>query len=217
MKIQKKHRLNLIFLMKEFAFVGLITLLTSCVSASIGEKIGSYENPKKALIVIDMQLDFLGKNAKMPIEAGTENNLINVVNNIIDDYGNNGYQIIYIKNVYEKHAIANFFQGNVTIKGTDGIEIDPRIHLVSENIFEKNKGDSFTNKEFEQFLINNEVNEIFVCGIMAHGCVYATALGGQNRNYKVNYISNAVGAPKNKNIENAIKKLKDKEINIIEY
>ena len=52
---------------------------------------------------------------------------------------------------------------------------------------------------------------------MAHGCVYATALGGQNRDYTVNYISNAVGAPKSKNIEKTIKKLKDKGINIIEY
>jgi nicotinamidase-related amidase len=211
---EKKYQKG--FSIKEpFVFIFLAVLLASC--ASTGEKIANYENPQKALIVIDMQLDFTGEKANMPIEAGTAANLINVVNHIIDDYNGKGYQIVYIKNVYKKHAIANLFQGNVTIEGTAGTEIDPRIHLVSGNIFDKNKGDAFTTKAFEQFLINNRVNEIFVCGIMAHGCVYYTALGGQNRNYTVNYIANAVGAPQRKNIENTIKKLKNKGVTITEW
>jgi nicotinamidase-related amidase len=194
-------------------FMGLTTLLLSC--ASTGEKIAKYENPKKALIVMDMQVDFFGENAKMPVEAGTETNLINAVNHLVDECNEKGYQIVYIKNVNKKGAIANHFKNHVTVEGNPGVEIDPRIHIVSENIFEKSKPDAFTNKDFERFLINHRVNEIFVCGVMAHGCVYFTSLGGQNRNYTVNYMSNAVGAPKRKNIENAIKRLKSKEINVL--
>ena len=52
---------------------------------------------------------------------------------------------------------------------------------------------------------------------MADECVYATALGGYNRDYKVNYIANAVGSKSIKNIEKAIKKLNKKGINIIQY
>ena len=52
---------------------------------------------------------------------------------------------------------------------------------------------------------------------MADECVYETALGAFDRNYIVNYISNAVGSSSVKNIENAIEKLRKKGINIIKY
>ena len=189
----------------------------SCCSLDETIKIGNYNNPQKALLVIDMQIDYIDENGKFPIEKSQINSLIETVNNIIGDFRGNNYQIIYIRNNFRKNNIVNIFINFAAIEGTAGAEIDPRINIVSDDIFDKYTASPFSNKRFENFLISNQINELYVCGVMADECVYETALGAFDRNYIVNYISNAVGSSSVKNIENAIEKLRKKGINIIEY
>ena len=52
---------------------------------------------------------------------------------------------------------------------------------------------------------------------MAEGCVYKTAIGGLDRQYTVNYIENAVGFWKMKNLEPTKEKLTKKGARIIMY
>jgi nicotinamidase-related amidase len=168
--------------------ISLLLLLTITIIACKkddfdGIIIGTYDDPQKALLVMDMQLDALGENAKMPIVKSQIVDLINTVNAIIDDYSEKGYKIIYIKTVFPKNSKEKGF-----IEGTVGIEIDPRVNIVSENIFVKNKSDAFSNKEFESFLISNQVNELYVTGLMAEGCVSTTVVAALKRNYTVYYI-----------------------------
>jgi len=184
--------------------------LVSVIVVSCGVKqIATYDNPQKALVVMDMQLDLIGENAKMP----TENNagdLIKTVNDIIDDYNSLGFKIIYIRSVFSKNDIANFFRNKACVEGTAGIEIDPRVHIVSENIFDKKRTSAFSNKNFENYLIQNQVNELYMTGVMAEGCVYKTAISGLKRKYIVNYNENAVGVWKIKNLKPTIEKLNKK-------
>jgi nicotinamidase-related amidase len=180
-------------------------------------KIDNYNSPKKALLVIDMQIDYIDENGKFPIEKKQINNLIATTNYIIDDFYNNNYEIIYMKNVFRKNDIKNIFRNFAVIEGSAGAEIDPRINMRSDIIFTKYTPDSFSNKRFENYLTRNQINELYVCGVKADECVYETAVSAFNRNYIVNYISNAVGSSSIKDIENAIVKLRKKGINIIEY
>jgi nicotinamidase-related amidase len=195
----------------------LLCLVSVIVVSCNAQQIANYNNPQKALVVMDMQLDFLGENAKLPTENSTEN-LIEAVNQIIDDYNSDGYKIIYIKNAYSKYYIANFFRKDkVAVKGTAGTEFDPRVKIVSDNIFEKNRPSAFTNKDFENFLIENQINELFFVGLMAEGCVSKTALEGLDKKYTVNFIENAVGVWKMKNLEPTKEKLNKKGAKIITY
>jgi nicotinamidase-related amidase len=122
-----------------------------------------------------------------------------------------------MRNNFRKNDIKNVSRNFAVIEGTAGAEIDPRINIVSDNIFDKYTPSAFSNKRFENFLIKNQINELYVCGVMADECVYETALSAFNSGYNVNYYANAVGSSSIKNIENAIEKLKNKGINIIEY
>ena len=54
---------------------------------------------KKALIVIDMQNDYLDENRK-PMFSYDPDDLVTSVNNAIRQYKENGYDIIYIKQVF---------------------------------------------------------------------------------------------------------------------
>ena len=180
------------------------------------QPIANYNNPQKALVVMDMQLDFLGENPKLPIENQVDD-LTKTVNDIIEDFNSKGYEIIYIRSVFSKYDIANFFRNKAAIQGTTGIEIDPRINIVSENIFDKNRSSAFSNKDFENYLIVNQINELYITGLMAEGCVSKTAISGLDRKYVVNFIENAVGIWKMKNFEPTKEKLNKKGANIITY
>jgi len=200
--------------LKKVILLHLVSMIV--VSCSSIKPIDKYANPQKVLLVIDMQLDFIGENAKMPIENQVED-LIQTVNNIIDDYNSKGYKIIYVNSAFSKYAIANFFRNKAAVEGTTGTEIDPRIKIISENIFEKKHSSAFTNKDFENYLINNQINELYITGLMAEGCVYKTAVGALDRKYIVNYIENAVGVWKMKNLETTKEKLNKKGAKIIKY
>jgi nicotinamidase-related amidase len=201
--------------MKKIVFIVLIISIISCKSNNV--KISDYENPQKALLVIDMQIDYIGENGKFTIEENQIENLIGITNKIIDEYYNNNYKVIYLKNIFRKNDFRNRFRNYAAIEGAMGTEIDPRINIVSENIFKKYTPTAFSNNDFELFLIENQINELFLCGVMADQCVYETAISAHNKGYIVNYFSNAVGSLSVKNIRNAIRKLNKKGINIIEY
>jgi len=203
--------------MKYFSCIMVLVLnIISCTSTS-SVKIGNYENPQKALLVIDMQIDYIGENARLPIEKNQVNNLIITVNKIIDEYHNNNYKIIYTRRVFKTNDIKNKFNNYAVVEGTPGVEIDPRIIIVTENIFDKYAPSMFSNIDFENYLIQNQINELFVCGVMADECVYETALEAFNKGYIVNYIGNAVGSINDRRIENAIRKLRKRGINIISF
>jgi nicotinamidase-related amidase len=203
--------------MKNVCFIVPLFVIISCRNLDKTIKIGHYDNPQKALLIIDMQIDYIDENGKLSIEKSQINGLIKTVNNIIGDFHGNNYQIIYIRRLFHKNEIKNMFRNFAAIEGTPGVEIDPRINIVSNDIFDKYTPSAFSNKRFEDFLIKNQINELYVCGVMANECVYETALSAFNSGYIVNYYANAVGASSAKNIKNAIKKLKSKGINIIEY
>ena len=48
--------------MKTWVLVLLVISTVSCTSNAV--KIDNYDNPQKALLVIDMQMDYIGENAK---------------------------------------------------------------------------------------------------------------------------------------------------------
>jgi nicotinamidase-related amidase len=82
--------------------------------------------------------------------------------------------------------------GGIALKGSHVSAIDKRIEIVAANIFSKSKGDSFSNPGLEAFMIKNRINGLYLTGLDAEYCVYATAKGGLNRGYKVNIITDTI-------------------------
>ena len=82
---------------------------------------------KKALIVIDMQKDYLWDKRKPMFNYDTEN-LVGNVNNAIASYKEQGYDIIYIKHILSKLLWGVGF----SIKGTEGAELFEGLDVISE-------------------------------------------------------------------------------------
>ncbi|MEE4311830.1 MAG: cysteine hydrolase [candidate division KSB1 bacterium] len=160
-----------------------------------GRIIDQYENPKQALLVIDIQEDFTGTTAKAPFPYKDSDRLIRTVNAITEAASAKSMMIVYIRQELDGlmgKMLSHLFAGGVAIRGNPGTAIDKRISILSDAIFPKPRSDSFSNPELEKFLIGNHVNELYLVGLDADGCVHVTAKGALNRGYRVNIITDAV-------------------------
>ena len=97
-------------------------------------------------------------------------------------------EVAYIRQVFSNNLIVRLHGGRRQGK----VIIDRRIKVINDNDFEKNRTDAFSNRQFEQLLIDRQVDELYLVGVDAAYCVYYTALGALNRGYKVTVVKDAV-------------------------
>ena len=130
----------------------------------------------KALVVIDIQND-ITKNYKM---------IIDNINRAIDWAVAEKMKIIYIKH-------NNLSAGTRTFKpDTKGAELVPEMKVVSDNTFVKTKANALTSEKFAEFIEKNGINEFFVAGADATGCVKSTCYNMTKVGYTVHVISDCV-------------------------
>jgi len=88
---------------------------------------------KKALLVIDLQNDYLWEKRKKKFAYDTAL-LISRVNALIEKY--NANDVIYIKHIIQNNPINSKLLG-FSIQGTEGAELYGDLKVVSDNCFEK--------------------------------------------------------------------------------
>ncbi len=143
---------------------------------------------EKALLVIDMQNDYLWSQRKKMFSYDTKD-LVDKVNQAIASYREKGYDIIYIKHVLPKWMWGVGF----SIRGTEGAELYDGLDLVSDLLFEKNRSDTFTAKAFREQVKKANYQEMVLCGLDECGCVGATAKGAVKAGIKVKMLTDCIG------------------------
>ena len=129
-----------------------------------------------ALVVIDLQND-ITKNYKT---------IIGQVNAAIDWALANEMHIIYIKHY-------NLSEKTRTFKpDTKGSELVPELKIVTDNVFEKSKASALTSEAFAEFIEKNRIEEFYITGADATGCVKSTSYNLAKVGYKVHVISDCV-------------------------
>lgn len=146
---------------------------------------------KKALVVIDMQNDYLWDKRKAKFSYDTQK-LVGAVNSAVEEYQANGYDIIYIAQMFPNIITNKWFIG-FSIKGTEGAEIYGGMNVVSELYFEKNLPDTYSSKPFREHMKSRGYTEVVLCGLDECGCVGATAKGAVKTGAKVFMLQNAIG------------------------
>lgn len=141
---------------------------------------------KIALMVIDMQNDYLYEKRKKVFSYNTDQ-LTASVNELIHQYNDKNYDIIYIR-----HIIQNLFTNRIlfgySIAGTEGAELYRNLNIVSDYCFDKLVGDALSNKELRELIQQNGYDMLHLCGIDECGCVTSTALGAAKRGINVEII-----------------------------
>ena len=146
---------------------------------------------KKALIVIDMQNDFLWKSRKAMFSYDTQK-LTAAVNEKIHAFEQAGDDVIYIAHILPNLPTNRWFIG-FSIRGTQGAQLYKGVDIVSQLYFEKNLSNSFTAKAFKAHMLAQDYAEIHICGLDLCGCVGKTALGAVKECGKASLYMDAVG------------------------
>ncbi len=129
-----------------------------------------------ALVVIDLQND-ITKNYKK---------IIGQVNEAIDWAAANEMHVIYVKHY-------NLSEKTRTFKsGTKGSELVPELKVVTDSVFEKSKASALTSKAFAEFVEKSGIEEFYITGADATGCVKSTSYNLAKAGYKVHVISDCV-------------------------
>ncbi|MNS14888.1 hypothetical protein D3C72_465140 [compost metagenome] len=59
-----------------------------------------YEQPRPALVVLDLQLDFVGPQARMPVTADAVPGLLTATNAVIAQAARRGWALVYVGNEF---------------------------------------------------------------------------------------------------------------------
>ncbi|MBE6908962.1 MAG: cysteine hydrolase [Ruminococcaceae bacterium] len=146
---------------------------------------------KKALVVIDMQNDYLWEKRKAMFSYNTSE-LVDAVNNAVSSYQGNGYDIIYIAQMFPNIITNKWFIG-FSIKGTEGAKLYSKLNVASDLYFEKNLPDAYSAKAFREHMEKQGYTEIVLCGLDECGCVGATAKGAVKTGARVFMLKNCIG------------------------
>ena len=130
----------------------------------------------KAFVIIDIQND-ITKHYR---------DIIDRLNAAIDWAVEQEMDVVYIKH-------NNLSPGTRTFKpDTKGAELVPELRIVSNKVFVKTKANALTSEEFSAYIRENGIDEFYITGADATGCVKSTCFNMAKAGYTVHVISDCV-------------------------
>jgi nicotinamidase-related amidase len=170
----------------------------------------NYEN-EKYVVVIDVQQCWTDRVLSKTDSA----EMITAINKLIDK--THPDKIFYIKsNASGYQKVASISLRGIKVDSVKiNAEFDKKLKIVSNNIFEKFTGDSFTVKEMTSIFEQNNAKEIILTGLLADKCVFDSAIGGISQNYSIYIVPEAIGAKSEKSKKKTIDKLLKKGVKTI--
>lgn len=169
---------------------------------------------KTALIVIDMQNDYLYEKRKAIFSYNTDE-LVASVNELIHQYKDSGRDVIYIRHIIQNLPTNRLLFG-YSIAGTEGAELFSGLDIVTDYCFDKFVGDALSNRKLRELIQEKGYEMLHLCGLDECGCVTSTALGAAKRGLKAEIIrKGTVTVFSQKKVDNARKKLNNAGIKYI--
>lgn len=153
----------------------------------------------RALIVIDMQEEYVGRKSNKKRYPYDSEQLIQNINLRICDYEQQGDPVIYIKNKGKSIHVSNLVA---------------TMRIVSDLVYVKSKASCFSNSCLLAFLIENALKEIEIVGIDGNSCVGFSALDGVKKGFSVSLSLSCVGIANIKRFDKTKEKLLKSNITI---
>ena len=185
-------------------------------------------NDFDALIVVDMQKDFMPDGA-LPVPEGDK--IVPVLNQYIQLFADKGNPVYFTRDWHPPDHISFRGHGGIwpphCVQDTEGAKFHPDLKIPLDNKFIISKGTSrdfdaysgFQGTILDQLLKERGIKRLFVGGVATDYCVKNTVLGGLNLGYQVFVLEDAIkGVEANKgDIQKAINQMLEKGAVFINY
>ena len=162
---------------------------------------------RPAMLVIDMQEDFLSPRGRLPVEQAAVFSLIESLNHAIAEAAAGGMPVIHIINRFPAGRFSNIFRNFAAIEGSAGAAMDERVSIGAAPVLPKHRGDAFSNPALGALLLRHGVNRVILAGVHADGCVLATARGALRRGYGAAVLSGCVASRSRRTTQRALGKM----------
>ena len=147
----------------------------------------------EALLLIDLQVDFLSANGRLPIDQGQVDALLQTSRRAVEEARANGWPIVAIVNEFGRWDPLNVFRNFASLKGSAGAAWDPRAPQERDALFAKNQPDSFSNPGLGLWLAERGIKRVRLLGVKAGACVTATAKSALKRGLEVVLLGQGIG------------------------
>jgi nicotinamidase-related amidase len=194
---------------KSALMVAAILCLMFVMSACEGENANVNRGPGTALVLIDLQTDYLSPDGKMPIAQNQAGPLIKAANSLIQAARAQAFPVVYAMNQVSHFDFWHIIKhGTAAMRYSPGQLIDPQVDSVAGPYFAKSSQDAFCNSEFSNHLDALDSGNLVVAGVYADKSVLATVKTAIANGYKVTVISDAVGSSSDQARDTALDELK---------
>jgi ureidoacrylate peracid hydrolase len=155
-----------------------------------------------ALLVIDVQNIYAA--AESPLHVTTLPQSLDNINALIGGFARARRPVIYVRHVHRadgRDAGRMFDFGGVAepvsfVEGLPEADYVPALVIVPEGLhMTKHRYSCFEGTELEAILRSLGVNSVTICGYMTNFCCDSTARAAHDRDYFVDFIADATGAP----------------------
>ena len=154
---------------------------------------------KTAMIVVDMQNDFVAEDAAMETPAARA--MVLRLAESLRICREAGIRVIYTAHVHRRDGCdmglfddmhPPIAQRNALVDGTPGVEIYPELApLPGEHVIKKHRYSGFFGTDLDIILREWSVDTVIICGTTTENCCHATARDAMFRNYRVVFLSDA--------------------------
>jgi len=194
----------------------VLLICAGCSPYTKGEAIRADLPEKYALLILDMQNDFLKPDGKLPIDRGQAPKILEAINRLLTYLPGKGIEVVYIGNEFSKSdTVANWFRNKAALQGTEGAELTEDLTLVNNSYFAKNQPDAFSNHAFDQYLRKKKVTKLLIAGVFADQCILSTVKGALQRKYGVYVIADAIGAKTDRDLDKALQKFNSMDVQVV--
>lgn len=179
-------------------FITLGVLIFVSMQPTTGPRIASYKTPRTAVLIIDIQEDYTGPQAKKRYRDGDR--IVAASNALLAQAQSKGAVVVYIENVFD--GPITILTGGINAAGSPGVEMDRRLtRIPGARTFTKNRSDAFSSQELDAFLRESQVDHVILMGLDGAYCVNATARGALNRGYKVTLFPQGIATESSKSLD----------------
>lgn len=202
---------------KKTLTLAVLALASTACLATSGEPIEDYPNPTTAVLLLDLQRDFLEDGGKMAVDRAQVEPLLATVDAVVAEARARGLPVIRVGNAFSPNDVfGNLARNNAAIRGSAGAETDPRVTAEVDAAFDKTAPDAFSVDDFDAYLRERQVNRLVILGLFADGCVYWTTQGALNRGYSVLLVREGVAAANEGDREHALKSMRADGVEVVE-
>src|SRR5256714_12337898 len=162
-------------------------------------KIDVIDPTKTAIIVVDMQNDFVAPGAAMETPAARA--VVPKLTEALKICRDAGIKIIYTAHVHRRDGSdmglfddmhAPIAKRAALVDGTPGVEIYPELAPApGEHVIKKHRYSGFFGTDLDMILRERGVDTVIVSGTTTENCCHATARDAMFRNYRVVFLSDA--------------------------